>query len=241
GISGANVHVIENWAPLDEVRPQPKANAWAREHGVDEKFCFMYSGTLGMKHRPEILLALAKFLERRGGAALVVIAGGAGFDWLRKNADEVSPDVLKLLPFQPYERLSEVMASADTLLTLLDSEAGAFAVPSKTLAYLCAGRSLIIGAPRTNEAAQVVLRADAGIVVSPDDSAEIIHAAERLLIEPGLCARFGANARAYAERAFAIDAIASRFLAIFGCPVEHGESSASHFSEPVPAVQSTRD
>src|SRR6185437_11173573 len=208
GISGANVHVIENWAPLDEVRPQPKANAWAREHGVDEKFCFMYSGTLGMKHRPEI-----------------VIAGGAGFDWLRKNADEVSPDVLKLLPFQPYERLLEVMASADTLLTLLDSEAGAFAVPSKTLAYLCAGRSLIIGAPRTNEAAQVVLRADAGIVVSPDDSAEIIHAAERLLIEPGLCARFGANARAYAERAFAIDAIASRFLAIFGCPVEHGESS----------------
>jgi glycosyltransferase involved in cell wall biosynthesis len=232
GISSANVHVIENWAPLDEVRPQPKANAWAREHGVDQKFCFMYSGTLGMKHRPEILLALAKFLESRGGAALVVIAGGAGFDWLRERAHEVSPGALILLPFQPYERLSEVMAAADTLITLLDSEAGTFSVPSKTLAYLCAGRSLIVGSPRANEVARVVERANAGIAVSPDDPAEIIEAAERLLADPSLCARFGASARAYAEKAFAIDAIAARFLSIFGCPVDDTELVAASVSDP---------
>jgi glycosyltransferase involved in cell wall biosynthesis len=232
GISGAKVHVIENWAPLDEVRPLPKANAWAREHGVDQKFCFMYSGTLGMKHRPELLLELAKYLQGRGDASLVVIAGGAGAEWLKEKAREVGPDVLKLLPFQPYERLSEVMASADTLITLLDSQAGAFAVPSKTLAYLCAGRPLIIGAPRANEAARVVERANAGIVVSPDDPSEMLQAAQQLLVDRALCARFGVNARAYAEKTFSIDAIADRFLKVFGCRAPGGNLAAAAGSSP---------
>jgi hypothetical protein len=52
GADPSRVFVIENWAPLGEIRPTDKKNAWAHEHGVDRDFCFMYSGTLGMKHRP---------------------------------------------------------------------------------------------------------------------------------------------------------------------------------------------
>jgi len=214
GISGSQVHVIENWAPLNEVKPMSRETAWAREQGVGDRFCFMYSGTLGMKHRPELLLDLAKHLQDRGGARLVVIAGGAGADWLRDKTHEVSSDVLKLLPFQPYERLSEVMASADVLITLLDSEAGAFAVPSKTLSYLCAGRALMVAAPAANEAARVVERAQAGLVVSPDKPNEVIAAAERFLGDRVLVAQYGENSRAYAERTFAIDGIAERFLRV---------------------------
>jgi colanic acid biosynthesis glycosyl transferase WcaI len=218
-IPAAHVNVIENWAPLDEVMPVPRNNPWALEQGLADKFCFMYSGTLGMKHRPELLLALAKRLEKRGDARLVVIAGGAGADWLAGRAAEVSPDVLRLLPFQPYERLSEVMGSADVLITLLDSEAGAFAVPSKTLSYLCAGRALIVAAPEANEAARVVTRAQAGLVVSPDDESAIVAAGERFIGSPSLCAAFGGNARQYAERTFAIEQIASKFLNVLGGPV----------------------
>ncbi len=213
-IGGSQVAMIENWAPLDEVVPTARDNGWAREHGVQDKFCFMYSGTLGMKHRPELLLDLAKRLEARGDARLVVIAGGAGADWLAARAHEVSSEVLKLLPFQPYERLSEVMGSADVLIALLDSEAGAFAVPSKTLSYLCAGRALIVAAPATNEAARVVERAQAGLVVSSDDASGIVEAAERYLADRAMVAECGRNGRAYAERTFSIDAIADKFLAV---------------------------
>lgn len=215
GIKGPNVHVIENWAPLDEVVPTPRENGWASEAGLVDKFSFMYSGTLGMKHRPELLLALAKHLEKGNRARLTVIAGGAGADWLKSRAHEVSPDVLRLLPFQPYERLSQVLGAADVLITLLDSEAGAFAVPSKTLSYLCAGRAQIVAAPAQNEAAQVVMRARAGILVSSDHESEVIAAAERYVGNPHLCAEHGSNARAYAERTFAISQIAAKFLAIF--------------------------
>jgi glycosyltransferase involved in cell wall biosynthesis len=218
-IAGPEITTIPNWAPMTEIVPKPKDNAWAREHGVAKKFCFVYSGTLGMKHRPEVLLALAGKLEVLGNAKLIVVAGGAGADWLAERKHEVSQQVLTLLPFQPYDRVPEVLGSADVLISLLDAEAGEFAVPSKTLAYLCAGRALIIAAPEKNEAARTVLRAQAGMVVSPDDPAQTIAAAEKLLASRELCEELGRNARRYAEAHFAIEGVADRFLAVFGAEV----------------------
>ena len=215
GVDHSRVFVIDNWAPLQEVVPTVKDNAWSRENGVAGKFCFMYSGTLGMKHRPELLLALARSLETVYGVQLVVIAGGAGAEWLRENAHKVRKGVLTLLPFQPYERLSEVLGASDVLIALLDSDAGGFAVPSKILSYLCAGRAIMLAAPRENQAAVVVERADAGVVISPDSASDIVNTARSLMENSELRARYAANARAYAERSFKIESIAEGFLKVF--------------------------
>jgi glycosyltransferase involved in cell wall biosynthesis len=215
GVAPSRIFTIENWAALDDVSPMDKGNEWARAHGVDRKFCFMYSGTLGMKHRPELLLALARYLETIENACLIVVAGGAGADWLRENADEVRKDVLTILPFQPYKRISEVLGASDVLIALLDSDASNFAVPSKILCYFCAGRPLILAAPRDNHAAVVVEQAGAGMVISPDGSEELLNAAKNLIENAKLRARYAGNARAYATRSFNIAKIADRFLDSF--------------------------
>jgi colanic acid biosynthesis glycosyl transferase WcaI len=215
GVEPSRVFTIENWAALDDVSPMDKNNEWSRAHGVDRKFCFMYSGTLGMKHRPELLLALARYLETIDNACLIVIAGGPGADWLRENAQAVRKDVLTLLPFQPYKKMSEVLGASDALIALLDSEASTFAVPSKILCYLCAGRPLILAAPRDNHAASVVEQSEAGMVISPDRSEELLNAAKSLMENAELRARYASNARAYANRSFNIASIVDRFLESF--------------------------
>lgn len=212
GIDSRKIHMIENWAPLDEVVPFPKENAWAAENGVANKFCFMYSGTLGMKHRPELLLSLAQYLEKTKEAILIVNGAGVGADWLREKTKNISSDVFRLQPFQPYERLSEVLGAADVLITLLDSDAGKFAVPSKALAYLCAGRAMLMAAPEENQAAQVVRSANAGWVVSPDSPEDFVSAAGKLISSHDQRIWFGKQARAYAESRFDIVSIADRFL-----------------------------
>ena len=215
GLPKTKITVLENWAPLDEIVPTVKDNSWAREHDVSDKFCFMYSGTLGMKHSPQLLLELAKHLESRGDARLIVIASGAGADWLAANSGGVKPEVFTMLPFQPYERLSEVIGAADVLIALLDPEAGAFAVPSKSLTYLCARRAQIVAAPATNQVAKMVEKSNAGLVVSPGHAQELIAASDLLLTNSQLCSSLGQNARRYAEENFAISAIADKFLGVF--------------------------
>jgi len=237
------IRVIGNWAPLQEIVPTSKMNAWARERGVEDKFCFLYSGTLGLKHRPELLLELGRFLQGRNDAHLIVIAGGAGADWLASKASELRPGAMTLLPFQPYDRLSEVMGSADVLITLLDSGAGEFAVPSKVLSYLCSGRALIVGAPKVNEAAKIVERANAGIVISVDDPDEMLQAAQRLMARPIECAEYGRNARAFAEETFSIDSITDRFQGVFcACMAGHACSEpALDTTEPLVAACTHHD
>jgi colanic acid biosynthesis glycosyl transferase WcaI len=214
GIDENKIHLIENWSPLDEITPMPKDNPWARENGVATKFCFMYSGTLGMKHRPELLLSLAKHLDATREAILIVNAGGAGAEWLREHTKDLSHDAFRLQPFQPYERLSEVMATADVLIALLDSEAGRFAVPSKTLTYLCAGRPILMAAPNVNQAAKVIQNAKAGLVVSPDSPEEFVASARKLIDQPDERAAHARYARDYAETNFNIGYIADRFLTL---------------------------
>ena len=212
GIQEDKIHLIENWSPLDEITPMPKNNAWARENGVANKFCFMYSGTLGMKHRPELLLSLAKYLASTGEAKLIVNAAGVGADWLHEQTRDLPSDVFCLQSFQPYERLSEVMAAADVLIALLDSDAGKFAVPSKTLTYLCAARPILMAAPHVNQAAKVIQNAKAGVVASPDSPEDFVAAAKELMDRPDERAAHSQCARAYAERHFNIGYIADRFL-----------------------------
>jgi len=213
GVDESRVVVLENWAPLDELPSLPRANAWAREHGLDGRPVFLYSGTLGFKHDPGLLLALARWAGPRG-ALVCVVSEGPGADWLAEHGR--SEPALRLLPYQPYERLPEVLAAADVLVAVLEPEAGGFSVPSKVLAYLCASRPLLVSVPAGNLAARIVERSGGGLVVPPRDPDALLAAAETLLDDPALRATLAANARAYAEGAFDLEAIAARFEALLG-------------------------
>jgi glycosyltransferase involved in cell wall biosynthesis len=204
GLPDGKVHVIENWAPVDELPLRPRDNAWARGHGLDGKAVLLYSGTLGLKHDPGLLLELATSLP---DVTVVVASEGLGADWLRERPREN----LVLLGFQPYAELPDVLAAGDVLVVILERDAGRFAVPSKVLSYLCAGRPLLAALPRDNLAAKVVEASGAGLMVEPDDAGGLVAGARRLLEDPDLRERLGAAGRAYAERTFDISSVGDRF------------------------------
>ena len=208
GVDEDGTSVIENWAPLEELPALPRDNGWARDHRLVDRFVFLYSGTLGFKHDPSLLLELAKW-SRDNGSVVAVVSEGPGSDWLaREGAGE--PGLL-LLPYQPYERLPEVLASADVLVALLEPDAGAFSVPSKVLTYLCAGRPLLVSVSRDNLAARVVERSGGGLVVPPGDPEALRTAAGTLHAEASLRAELGSRARSYAEATFDLEQITDRF------------------------------
>ena len=204
GVPSERVHVIENWAPVDELPVRPRANEWAQRHGLDGKPVLLYSGTLGLKHDPSLLHKLAAELPE---VAVVVASEGLGADWLRERPQ----DNLVLLGFQPYGELPDVLGSGDVLLVILERDAGRFAVPSKVLSYLCAGRPLLAALPRDNLAARVVEESGAGILVEPDDADGFVDGARRLLADAKLQEKLGTAARTYAESTFDIGPIADRF------------------------------
>jgi glycosyltransferase involved in cell wall biosynthesis len=212
GVARGRIDVVENWAAREELPPAPRDNAWARAHGLADRLVFLYAGTLGLKHDPALLLAVARGLRDRPEARVVVVSEGPGADWLRERAGEV--DNLVVVPFQPFERLPEVTATGDVLLAVLEPDAGVYSVPSKVLTYLCAGRPLLAAIPAGNLAARILAREEAGLVVPAGDRDAFAEAARRLAGDPALRARLGARALAYADRAFDIARVSARIQEI---------------------------
>jgi colanic acid biosynthesis glycosyl transferase WcaI len=212
GTKRERITVIENWPAREEFAARPRDNAWAREHGLADKLVFLYSGTLGLKHNPDLLLQLALRYRDRPEVRVVVNSEGLGSDWLREHGADF-PNLL-LLPFQPFERLADVIATGDVLIAVLEPDAGIFSVPSKVLTYLSAGRPLLGSIPAENLAARTIERAGAGLIAPPDDTQAFLAAAARLADDAALRQRLGNNALDYAAKTFDIDAITARFASL---------------------------
>ncbi|MFJ9317561.1 glycosyltransferase family 4 protein [Pimelobacter simplex] len=215
------VTVIPNWAPLDEIVPTERKNDWSIEHELDDVPTMVYSGTLGLKHNPALLVRLARAVHDAGTPVrLVVVNEGPAVEVLRAEADRLGVPVT-LLPFQPYERLPEVLGSGDVLVVLLEQEAGAFSVPSKTLSYLCAGRPVLGLMPGENLASALVSRAG-GMVLPPADASlsDAARWVSGVLSDAELRDELGEASRDLAEQEFALSGCATRFERLLAAQVE---------------------
>ena len=211
GVARERCTVIENWAPLADLPEQPRESAWRRSQGLDDdRFVFLYSGTLGLKHRPELLYELAA--QHTHDADVVVISEGMGEARLKEMLAERPLPNLRVLPFQPFEQFPEILGSADVLVALLEPSAGTFSVPSKILSYLCAGRPILGAIPLENLAARTVERSGSGMVVPPTDVEAFLLAAKQLRNDGRLRQVAGRCARAYAEATFDTDVVTDRFV-----------------------------
>ena len=211
GVDPANVAVVPNWALIEEIPVMPKDNAWSRRHSLHDKFVYLYSGTIGMKHNPAMLLELARRHATNPEVRVVIVSEGIGADWLKKETAAANLSNLLILPYQPFQELPAVLASGDVLVGILEEEAGVFSVPSKTLSYLCAGRPLLLAMPLQNLAARITRENKAGLIVAPGDLDGFLDAAAKLHDSETLRAELAGNARAYAEATFPIAKTAALF------------------------------
>jgi glycosyltransferase involved in cell wall biosynthesis len=207
GVQRSRGHVVPNWAAIDEMPLRPRDNAWAKAHRLVGVPVVMYAGTLGLKHDPSVLSRLARTAPT--GSRMVVVSEGRGREWLESEAGEAPG--LMLFDYQPYERLPDVLASADVLLVVLESNASRYSVPSKVLNYFCAGRPVLALLPQDNAVADMVEAAEAGLVVAPGDADSASAALRSLLSSRAARDKMGTAARRYAERTFDVRRVGDRF------------------------------
>lgn len=210
-ISRSNITIVENWAPKLKIRVLPRDNAWAREHALVGKQVILYTGTIGLKHNPDLILTIAAAFAHRPEVVVVVASEGKYAEYLRTEAAKRELRNLTLLPFQPFERYAEVLASADILVAMIEPDAATYSVPSKVLSYLCSGRAIVLASDQSNLAAKILQRSQGGIVVGPHDHTAMANALKLLFSDPNAREHAGRSGRRYADEHFDIDQISDRF------------------------------
>ncbi|RXL77448.1 glycosyltransferase WbuB, partial [Citrobacter sp. AAK_AS5] len=64
--------VMPLWAPLHALPVRPKDTPWAKSRGFADGLTILYSGTLGLKHNPALLVRVAEHYRARGDIRVVV-------------------------------------------------------------------------------------------------------------------------------------------------------------------------
>lgn len=202
GVPPERVTLFPNWVDVDAVHPQDNAapNSFRSELGLDGKMILLYSGNMGAKQGLELLAPLAESFERDSRVHFLFCGDGA-FRPTLETLVAKRPNVT-LLPLQPFERLNDLLNAADIHLLPQRGGAADLVMPSKLTGMLSSGRPVIATSDEGTQVARVVSGASpeqaCGLVVPAEDPGALHAAVERLIADPGLRMRLGANARSYA-------------------------------------------
>lgn len=175
GTPPAKVHVIRNWADEAQLTPVRPSVERAKELGFEGRFSVVFAGTIGKAQGLETVLDAAELLRDVPDVEFVIVGGGIAASGLRVAAQERSLTNVRFLDRRPLSEIGEVLALADALLVhLKDDPLFAFTIPSKTQAYLLAGRPILMGV--RGDAAGLVEEAGAGLSFEPENPAQLAAA-----------------------------------------------------------------
>jgi colanic acid biosynthesis glycosyl transferase WcaI len=199
GVPDEKMIRVYDWVDTDLVRPLPRNNAFAQEQGLMGKFVVLYAGNLGLSQGLEHVLTAAETLRENQDISFVFVGEGPSRERLIAEAEQRQLKNVKFIPYQPRPRLPEVLATADVSLVLQQRGIGFTALPNKTLSTLSSGRSMIVSTDEESETAKLVKRAEAGLVVPPENPPELVKAILALKNDRDLRERMGRNGRIWAE------------------------------------------
>ena len=196
----------------DPARPLP--NAMLQLKGLK----LLYAGNIGPAQALDAVLQAAHMLERQGmgdKVAFCFLGSGVSLDTLKQKAADLGLSNVVFLPRVPGSEVRAFLDAADCLLVhLRDTPLFEITLPSKTQAYMYAGKPVLMGV--RGEAARLVERAAVGVTVTPENPESIAAGAIALAEMPRpKREKLGQNGRAFYERELSMQRGMQRYSDIF--------------------------
>ncbi|MEO6222331.1 MAG: glycosyltransferase family 4 protein [Vicinamibacterales bacterium] len=215
GASPDRLSVTPHWVDGDLARQGTNAErVAAREsHGWNDRFVVLFAGNIGIaQDLASVVKAAALVTDSR---ILLVFAGEgtARRDLENLARDTGVADRTVFLGWRPHPEIPALMAAADALLVhLSDSAVFEAVVPTKTVAYLAAGRPIVMAA--RGAAADLVHDTETGVVVAPGNPIRLAAALDALArLDAGTRAAMGARGRARFEDTFSKERVVPQYEA----------------------------
>jgi colanic acid biosynthesis glycosyl transferase WcaI len=201
GVNLQKVVQISNWVDVDFIRPLPQVNNYFRlAHNLEGKFVVLYSGNIALTQPLETLIDAAEQLQDYPDIAIVIVGKKQALDRLASYYQTRNANNVLLLPFQPREKLPEMLAAADASVVVQKSNVISFNMPSKIQVLLASGRPILASVPKTGTAAKAIAASGGGLVIPPEDSAALAQAILQLYQNPEQVKILGDKGRAYAQQ-----------------------------------------
>lgn len=198
GVPEEKIEVVYNWVDQNAVYEVPREqNKLFDAYGLDRsKFYVTYNGNIGLSQNMDMLLECAKALEANEDIHFVLVGNGAYLEEVKAIVAKRRIDNVHLLPFQPYEDISQVFSLGDVSLVISKPGTGAASVPSKTWSIMSASRPVLANFDE-NELKTIIEKHECGIFTKAGDKVAFMDAILKMYRDRELCKKYGINGRQF--------------------------------------------
>ena len=203
GVPPEKVKCIPNWADDSFLLPATDRTPEA-EPDLKKNFTVTYAGTMSWFQDLETVVEAANLVQRNSEIQFLMIGDGAIKKNLLERAEALSLRNISFLPFQPREVYYSVLKASDICLVSLKKSVTAPEMPSKVLEIMMVGTPLLANVPEKSDISRVVIEADCGLVVEPEEPKALADSILWLYQNRQGLKRFGINGRRYALANFSL-------------------------------------
>lgn len=216
GVEEAKIEIIYNWSEEGGAPATSPDISRALESRLPGPFNVVFAGTMGKAQALDAVLQAARIVEgSEPDVRFVFVGGGTEVARLRNLAKEMNLDNVVFEARRPMAEIGALLRSADVLLVhLKDDPLFAVTIPSKTQAYLAAGRPIVMAV--RGDAAELVERAAAGVVCPPEDPGALAARIIELRRTSGKrLEEMGKNGQEFYRRELSMQVAVGRFEELF--------------------------
>ena len=213
GVPPEKVDVIYNWC--DENAMSPKGGPVIRL-GTPGHFSVLFAGIMGFAQDIESVLLAARICQTTTpDVEFLFMGGGVDRPRLEHLAEEMGLENVTFLQPRPMHEMGAVFMGIDALLVhLKDDPLFRITIPSKTQAYLAAGKPILMGV--RGDAANLIERSQSGVICEPGNPESIAEAVKQLVSAgPERLAAMGRSGRAFYETELSISRGVEDFSRVF--------------------------
>jgi len=214
GVDERKIEVIYNWC--DESSIFDAAAEAGRKNSLPEGFNILFAGTMGKGQGLAAVLDAAEMVrEVAPRIRFVFLGSGTECESLKEHAASRGLQNVLFLPRVPMAEVGPLLQAADALLVhLKDDPLYRVTIPSKTQAYMAAGKPVLMAV--SGDAASLVEEAGCGLTALSENPASIAEAAMALEKLPtGDLEAMGKRGRDYYWQELSLSTGVARFKKIF--------------------------
>jgi len=210
GVPDNKLRTIPDCVDLELYRPMPRRNAFAAEHGLLDDFVVLYGGNVGFVQDWESVLVAASHVTDLP-VQFVIVGDGGRREWLEREVSSRGFANVRLLGYQPKERMPEINAACDLAMVPLTVAGSKDGFPSKVYSNLACARPVLVSATPGSEMAALVAKGPCGRTTPPEDGLAFGAAVRTAFADRAKLEEEGRRGRELMEREYSKEAVARRY------------------------------
>lgn len=209
--------------------------AFRRQNDLTDKFVVMYAGNHSPCNPLDTLIESAAALKSRDDIIFLFVGGGSALGEVRTFAETRGLSNIRCLPYQPYEKLSALLSSADLHVVVMGDAFRGILHPSKIYNILAVGSPFLFIGPDECHVTDLIAR-----TTCADRAMQANHGKAQKVAQ--MISEFAQNATPESHRpiadpdSFAADIVYARFINVIERAAAESSSSAA-IKTPAPASE----